>query len=114
MHFNVIACPNGKDAWDKLKDATAKGNEKNVVAVISDLMMPEEDGMALLKRVRADEATKHLPFVFVTAVSDKPLVQMAKENGVQGYILKPVTFVNVQNKLKELFPTRAFPKVVAA
>jgi len=109
INYNVVACPNGKDAWEKLKELAAK----NVGAVLADLMMPDEDGMALLKKIRADDQLKHLPFVFITAVSDKYLVKMAKENGVQGYILKPVTYLNVCNKMRELFPTRDFPRVAS-
>jgi CheY-like chemotaxis protein len=109
MNYNVFAYSNGKEAWERIKDPATP----NIVAVLSDLMMPEEDGMSLLKKIRADEQTKHLPFVFVTAVSDKDLVKMAKNYGVQGYILKPVTYLRVSSKLQELFPTRIFPKVAS-
>ncbi len=109
LGYDVVACNNGKEAWEKLQ---APENEK-AVAVLSDLMMPEEDGLTLLKNVRSSEKFKELPFVLITAVSDREHIMTAKTLKVQGYILKPVTFLRVQAKLQEIFPTKKFPKVAA-
>lgn len=109
LGYKVIACENGQVAWDQL----ISGELINVVAVISDIMMPTMDGLQLLKNVRADERFKSLPFVLVTAVSDKDYIVQARANDVSGYILKPVTFQRVTIKLQELFPERIFPKLVA-
>jgi two-component system, chemotaxis family, chemotaxis protein CheY len=76
-------------------------------------MMPELDGMSLLKKVREDGKFKALPFVLITAVSDKDQIMEAKSMNVNGYILKPVTFHRVTAKLKELFPQRKFPNLAA-
>ena len=51
-----------------------------------------------------------MPFVLVTAVSDRDYIIEAKSLDVNGYILKPVTFQRVTNKLKEIFPEKKFPK----
>ena len=109
LGFNVCACENGQEAWDKLQE----GKLHRVVAVISDIMMPQMDGITFLRLVRADEKFKDLPVVLVTAVSEKDYIVQAKELNVHGYILKPVTFQRVTNKLKELFPTRQFPTLAA-
>jgi two-component system chemotaxis response regulator CheY len=74
-------------------------------------MMPEMDGIELLKNVRESARWKDLPFVLVTAVSDKDYIVSAKDYGVNGYILKPVTFHRVTAKLQELFPNKVFPKI---
>ena len=109
LEYNVVACNNGQEAWDKLNDP----DTKNVVAILSDMMMPELDGMSLLKNVREDVKFKSLPFVLITAVSDKDQIIAAKALNVNGYILKPVTFQRVTAKLKEMFPTRKFPNLAA-
>ncbi len=106
LGFEVIECVNGKTAWDALQAPEVK-----IVAVLSDIMMPEMDGVELLKRCRADERYKEIPFVLVTAVSDKEHIVAAKTHGVQGYILKPVTFQRVTAKLQEIFTNRTFPKL---
>jgi len=107
LGFNVVACENGEEAWKALSG----GEHPRVVAVISDIMMPLMDGLAFLKNVRGHETWSKLPFVLVTAVSEKEYIVQAKELNVNGYILKPVTFQRVTNKLQELFPSRIFPKM---
>lgn len=107
--FEVVACNNGQVAWEKLNDSSVQ----NVVAVLSDMMMPELDGMGLLQKVRESENMKNLPFVLITAISDKDQIIAAKNLKVNGYILKPVTFQKVLTKLKELFPHKKFPSLAA-
>jgi two-component system chemotaxis response regulator CheY len=109
LGYQVCACEHGQEAWDKLKE----GKLERVVAVISDIMMPNLDGINLLRNIRSDEQLKNLPVVLVTAVSEKDYIVQAKDLNVNGYILKPVTFQRVTNKLQELFPDREFPKLAS-
>jgi CheY-like chemotaxis protein len=109
LGYKAIACNNGQIAWDALNEP----NVQNVVAVLSDMMMPEMDGLTLLKKIREDEKFKKLPFVLITAVSEKEQIIAAKSLNVNGYILKPVTFQKVISKLKELFPNKKFPNLAA-
>src|SRR6056297_1781706 len=100
LGYEVEGYENGAKAIQALKDES-KGN---LVAILSDIMMPEMDGIEFLKEIRSNDSTKDLPFVLITAVSDKEYIVEAKAHQVNGYILKPVTFDRVTNKLKELFP----------
>jgi len=109
LGFEVVACENGQIAWDTLNS----GEHKNVIAIISDIMMPVMDGLELLKLVRGHETYKSTPLVLVTAVSEKDYIVRAKDLNVNGYILKPVTFQRVHSKLKELFPDMTFPILAA-
>jgi two-component system chemotaxis response regulator CheY len=109
LGFHVVACEHGQEA----KEALHSGKHHNIVAVISDVMMPKMDGIQLLRHVREDETLKDLPFVLVTAVSEKDYIVQARALNVNGYILKPVTFDRLTSKLRELFPARTFPKLSA-
>jgi CheY-like chemotaxis protein len=109
LGFEVFECDDGDVAWK----AISENVDKNIVAVISDLMMPSMDGLELLRRVRNGEDTRSLPFVLVTAVSDKDYIFEARKLNVNGYILKPVTYQRVAAKLKELFPERQFPQLAS-
>jgi CheY-like chemotaxis protein len=109
LGFKVLECDDGDVAWKAIHD----NRDKSIVAVISDLMMPNMDGLELLRRVRNDAVLKDLPFVLVTAVSDKDYIFEAKNLKVNGYILKPVTYQRVSSKLKELFPDREFPQIAS-
>ncbi|MEC9281727.1 MAG: response regulator [Bdellovibrionota bacterium] len=110
LGFSVIECETGKIAWEALQ---AEYEKENVVAVISDIMMPDMDGIDFLQMVREEEKYKGLPFVLVTAVMEKEQVISAKKLGVNGYILKPVTFQRISAKMKELFPEHKFPRMAA-
>jgi Response regulator containing CheY-like receiver, AAA-type ATPase, and DNA-binding domains len=66
--------------------------------------MPEMTGIELLKQVRANEATKDLPFLMVTAEAKKENVVEAVKAGVNNYIVKPFTAEVLQEKISKIFP----------
>ncbi len=109
LGYDVIACENGQIAWETL----SKPETPELAAVISDIMMPAMDGLGLLKEIRDSERWKNTRVLLITAVSDREYIARAKALKVDGYILKPVTFQKVSDRLKQLFPLREFPKVAA-
>lgn len=111
LGFDVREFENGEDAW-KATQELATANTLPI-AILSDIMMPKMDGVEFLKNVRAHETLGSVPFVLVTAVSDKDHVVKAKELQVNGYMVKPISFPRVLAKLKEIFPDRNFPSVAA-
>lgn len=109
LGFQVIACENGQLAWDALNSAETGP----VSLVISDIMMPTMDGLQLLRQIRDHEKLKPMPVILITAVSEKEYIVKARELNVSGYILKPITFQRVQEKMQELFPQKKFAKLSA-
>lgn len=107
LGYAVESFEDGKAAWEKIE----AGQIPRLVAVLSDIMMPNLDGIQFLKNIRAHEKLKDLPFVLITAVSDREYIMTAKDQKVNGYILKPVTFLRVSAKLKEIFPDKKFDKI---
>jgi two-component system chemotaxis response regulator CheY len=107
LGYNVVATENGQAAWNAL----TSDEHKNIVLLISDIMMPVMDGLALLRQVRENPKLKPLPVVLVTAVVEQEYLLLAKDMNVNGYILKPVTYDRVTAKLSELFPEKTFPKL---
>ena len=109
LGYEVIPCENGEEAWAAL-DAD---NGNRVVAVLSDVMMPLMDGLTLLKKIRNSEKSKAIPVVLITAVSDQNLIDEATALNVSGYILKPITFAQVESKISKLFPDKFSKKLTA-
>ncbi|MGA2632000.1 MAG: response regulator [Terriglobia bacterium] len=80
--FSVVATTNGKEAL-----AAAKANAIDLV--ISDIVMPEMDGYALCKALRADETLRHLPVILLTSLADPRDVIRGLESGANNFICKP-------------------------
>src|SRR5579862_4546895 len=72
-------------------EALAVLREKNVGLVLSDINMPNMNGLELLKHMRSNPAWKDLPVVMVTTEGNQASVTQAVELGAVGYIRKPFT-----------------------
>jgi len=79
-------------------------NTREFDILLSDLGMPEMDGFALLKAVRANSSAEELPAVAVTAFSRAEDRVRAEEAGFQGYIIKPYDIVELVTLVRELKP----------
>lgn len=80
--FNVLTATNGMEALEILSRATPN-------LIISDVMMPKMDGFQLLEHVRANPNWVEIPFIFLTARSDKQDMQHGRSIGAEEYIAKP-------------------------
>ncbi|NDY57088.1 response regulator [Desulfovibrio sulfodismutans] len=81
--YSVIEASDGKDALGKLKGT--------VNMVITDLNMPNMDGIELIKNIRAQAAYKFIPIVMLTTESQATKKQEGKSAGATGWIVKPFT-----------------------
>lgn len=59
--------------------------------VVTDLMMPEMDGMELTNHIRNDFSTSHIPIIMITAKHEDDTHLKAMKYGADGYIAKPFT-----------------------
>ncbi len=82
----------GKDALERFT-----GREDQYDLIICDWMMPRTSGIDVLKAVR--EARPDLPFLMVTALATPKAVHLAVENHVSGYIAKPFTPEQLEEKV---------------
>ncbi len=70
-------------------DAIAKISGKKVDMVITDLNMPNMDGITLIKELRKTHACKFIPIIMLTTESQDLKKQEGKEAGATGWIVKP-------------------------
>jgi two-component system chemotaxis response regulator CheY len=73
--------------------------EKPYGLVLSDWNMEPMTGLELLQQVRAEAATRALPFVMVTAEAKAENVVAARQAGVNNYVIKPFTLAVLKQKL---------------
>src|SRR5579872_5391650 len=79
--YAVMEAVDGKDALAKLTSP--------VNLVITDLNMPNLDGIGLIRAVRANPACKGIPIVMLTTESQESRKQEGKAAGATGWIVKP-------------------------
>jgi two-component system chemotaxis response regulator CheY len=81
--FTVVEAENGKDAVSKVS-----GGAKMDI-VVTDLNMPEMDGIALIKELRKMSTFKFTPILMLTTESAIEKKKEGKEAGATGWIVKP-------------------------
>ncbi len=69
--------------------------------VLLDLMLPGMDGFEICERAKADEATRHIPIVFLTAQPQPASVARAMALGAAGYIVKPFDPIKIVDQINE-------------
>lgn len=70
--------------------------------VLLDLMLPEEDGISILKKLRQDAKTKKMPIILLTAKSSEYDKVMGLENGADDYVAKPFSMMELLARVKAL------------
>lgn len=81
--FDIVEAIDGVDAMKKL-------NEDNPVhMMITDLNMPNMDGIELIKNVRSNPKYKFMPIIMLTTESQDERKQEGKAAGATGWIVKP-------------------------
>jgi two-component system, chemotaxis family, chemotaxis protein CheY len=76
-------------ACDSADQAIKASQRRRFDAVVTDLNMPEIDGLELTRRLRALQNTANSPILILTTESSPARKQEAKEAGANGWILKP-------------------------
>lgn len=81
--YDVATAISGKIAFKFLE-------RKQTDLILLDYEMPDENGPAILEKLRSNEATKDIPVIFLTGISERDKLQKALVMKPQGYLLKPI------------------------
>jgi len=82
--FTVLTAANGREALQQMGALTPD-------LIVSDIAMPEMDGMAFFSAVRARPEWVTIPFLFLTARGEKQDILRGKNMGAEDYLIKPLT-----------------------
>ena len=82
--YHVCECSNGQEAWDYIVQ-----NVEKVDLVVSDVMMPVMDGIALCRNIKGSFNTNHIPVILLTAKSDDADRLEGLSIGADAYMSKP-------------------------
>lgn len=97
--FNVYVAENGKIALDQI------GKIKPDI-LISDVKMPEMDGITLSSKVRSNFETSHIPIMLLSALNEKDDIMKGLQTGVDDYITKPFDVSILKAKIDNLIDNR--------
>ena len=89
---DIREASDGKEAIEKLEEGSAG-------LILSDINMPNMDGLQLLSRIRSEKRWKHIPVIMITTEGSKSSVLQAVELGAQGYVRKPFTVEQIKDKI---------------
>jgi signal transduction histidine kinase len=92
-HWELTLAVNGKEALD-----AALASPPDLV--LSDVMMPEMDGVALLGALRADERTRMVPVILVSARAGEEARLAGLETGADDYLVKPFAAREVVTRIR--------------
>ena len=98
---NIQEADDGATAWPMIESAI-QANEP-FEFIVSDWNMPQMTGLELLKKVRATDATKKLPFLMITAEAEQGNVVIAVKAGVSNFIVKPFSAQVLKEKIDKIF-----------
>ncbi len=98
-NFRVIEAEDGEEALEMIRK-----EEPDIV--VTDLMMPNMDGIELVNRVRNDFSTSHIPIIMLTAKHSPDKRIKAMEFGADGYITKPFSIELLQARIDNLLTQR--------
>ena len=70
-------------------DALAAARESPFSVIVLDVMMPDLNGFEVYAQLRADECTRELPVIMLTALAQRKDYEQAAQLGVKDYVTKP-------------------------
>jgi len=80
--YNTLIATDGMDALEKISNI-------EVDMVITDLNLPNIDGLNFIKTLKKDKKFENLPIIVLTSLSDENDIKEAMEAGASSYLIKP-------------------------
>jgi len=112
-YYKVLTANNGKTAWSLAQDELPE-------IIISDVMMPEADGLEFCRNIKSHITTNHIAFIFLTAKTAHENKITGLHTGADDYITKPFhvdelllrisNIINRQRTLKEYYTAHLRPE----
>ncbi|MEM6633997.1 MAG: response regulator, partial [Bacteroidota bacterium] len=97
--YHVVVASNGKDALDKIEQAAPD-------LIVSDVMMPQMDGLELCKQLKTQVHTSHIPLILLSARSEIQHKLEGLNIGADVYLPKPFNLKEVELTIKNLVQAR--------
>ena len=97
--YRINTCRNGKEAYDSILS-------KPPHIIISDVMMPEMDGLTLCRKIKQNININHIPVILLTAKSRLEDKVEGMETGADAYCVKPFNIEILKSTIANLIQNR--------
>ena len=101
--YRIMMCKNGKEAYDTILADTPD-------LVISDIMMPEMDGLSLCRKMKQNTNVNHVPVILLTAKSKPEDTMEGMATGADAYMVKPFNTELLKSTIANLIANRRLLK----
>lgn len=81
--YDVVEAEDGQIGYDTLK------NTSDIAMVISDVNMPNMDGIQMVETIAGDSSVAGVPIIMLTTEGSGDLIEKAKAAGAKGWLVKP-------------------------
>jgi two-component system chemotaxis response regulator CheY len=92
----VVEAADGREAIEAMK-------QEKIGLILSDINMPNMDGLQLLGELKANEQWKSVPVLMISTEGSQTKVMEAVQLGARGFVRKPFTADQIKEKLASIF-----------
>ena len=93
--YRIFEAPDGKEGWQR-----ALFHHPDII--VCDVQMPVMNGLELVRKIKSDKRTKHIPVILLTAADTHNGILDGLESGAIDYMTKPFDFTVLQAKINNL------------
>ena len=90
------------EGFEKPSDFWKRLEEEIPDLLLLDIMLPEEDGMEILRKLRSSKKTKNLPIIMLTAKGTEYDKVLGLDSGADDYVAKPFSMMELMSRIKAL------------
>ena len=94
--YEILEAPNGEKGLELAKD------NPDLSLIISDINMPEMNGIEMIEAIGVDQQTSSIPVMVLSSEGGSELIAKAKTLDVKGWLVKPFNSAQLQEIVKKL------------
>lgn len=105
-HYEIMEAHDGQEAIDKARQFLPH-------IILTDMMMPEKDGLQVCQELRRNTSTENIPIILLTARVDEDIKLSALQSGASDFLTKPFSLAEIHVRLKNLSDSYLFQRSLA-
>ena len=104
--YEIHVAQNGREGYDKIVELTPD-------LILCDILMPEVDGFQLKERLKVDTSLAVIPFIFISALSQKEVIRKGMNVGANDFLIKPFSRIDLLKTVHARLDAKQSHEIVA-